>query len=77
MADDGGGYSGRAVLVLLVVASVAVALAGVLLIRPDPDAAPAPVNRRPFGPATAEDYANLPLIEKGRARAVAQENQDE
>ena len=68
MDDAEGGYSGRRVLIVLFVASVVTVVLGLTLIRPDPDSEPAAVNRRPFGPATAEDYDNLPLIEKGRAR---------
>ena len=74
MSDDApeqGGYSGRAVLVLLLLVSVATVVISLTFIRPAPNAEPAPVNRRPFGPASAEDANNRPLIEKGGGPIVA------
>ncbi len=63
-APDERGYSGRAVLVLLLVASVLTVVLALTIIRPKPGATPEPVNRRAFGPATADDARDRPLIEK-------------
>ena len=39
---------------------------GFAVIRPPEGFEPAPADRRPFGPATQEDYERRPLIDKGQ-----------
>ena len=62
-----GGVSGKLVLALLLVVSIASVVLGFAVIRPPEGAEPVPVNRRPFGPSVDSDWQDRPLIEKGRA----------
>ena len=70
------GVNGKLVLVLLLVVSVASVVLGFTLIRPPEGAEPAPVNQRPFGPATYEDQRQVPLIDKGRAAERIRQRQE-
>lgn len=62
--DEPQGVSGKTVLVLLMTVSVVTVVVGLTFIHPEPGTEPAPVNRRPFGPATRDDYRDRPLIER-------------
>jgi hypothetical protein len=63
--DEQKGWSGRTVVVVLLVLSVVTVVIGLTAIRPEPGAEPVPVADRPFGPANEEDFKNRPLINKG------------
>ncbi len=62
--NDPQGVSGKTVLILLMTFSVLTVVIGLTFIRPEPGAEPVPANRRPFGPATRDDYRDRPLIER-------------
>jgi hypothetical protein len=69
--NDEGGYSGRLVLVLLMLFSVATVVIALAFIRPEPGAPRAPVEDRPFGPVTPQEQEDQPLIERGRMNEEA------
>ena len=66
-APEEGGFSGRTVVILLMVVSALSVVAAFAIIKPPPGFEPVSTDQRPFGPATEEDYINRPLITKGEA----------
>lgn len=60
-----GQFSGRMVLVLLLLLAMATVVTAVTFIRRPADSPPAAVENRPFGPATRDEVLDEPLIRRG------------